>query len=140
MAKERTCIMCMKKYKYCPTCGQSGSDKSYMYAYHDEKCMAIDRTLQLYRGKELSVDEAAERMMQYPENLADIVKCDNILANQVKEILKAAGKTPGKKQDKKTEDIKEVTTSSIDVTEEEVAESSESQTSKKRAVRKKNSD
>ena len=79
-------------------------------------------------------------MMQYPENLADIVKCDNILANQVKEILKAAGKTPGKKQDKKTEDIKEVTTSSIDVTEEEVAESSESQTSKKRAVRKKNSD
>lgn len=60
-ANERTCIVCGKKYQYCPRCEQYSMLPKWMSIYHDANCREIFRTATEYNAGHLSDDEARER-------------------------------------------------------------------------------
>lgn len=62
MAYERTCIVDLKKYKYCPHCGGYNSDETWRFIYCSENCKDIDKVLQNYKSGGLSALEAQEAL------------------------------------------------------------------------------
>ena len=81
-ANERTCIVCGKKYQYCPRCEQYSMLPKWMSIYHDANCREIFRTATEYNAGHLSDDEARERFSKcdlsdkehFAESIAQIVE------------------------------------------------------------------
>lgn len=87
MANERICLMCGTKYKYCPHCKEFDPTETWKFLFHDKQCLAISEIWYAYRGKEISKEEAKERMSQYPESLKMIFKNTSIAAKEIRDIF-----------------------------------------------------
>lgn len=62
MAKERTCLVCGKKYEYCPHCGQHNPHETWRFLFCSENCNKIDNVIASYRSKEISASEAKGKL------------------------------------------------------------------------------
>ena len=87
MRDERTCIVCGKKYSYCPHCKSNQANQQWRYLFHDEKCMEIANLLYAYRGSEIGKDEARKRMSNVTPNIEDALKYDSLTAKDIKAIM-----------------------------------------------------
>ena len=87
MAITRKCMLCGTESKFCPSCGNKQPDQPWKMVFHDEKCLAISEVWLAYRGKQISKEEARERISKYPENLELILKNDSLAANEIKAIF-----------------------------------------------------
>ena len=87
MENDRTCLMCGTKYQYCPHCKEYDSTETWKFLFHDKKCLAISEIWYAYRGKEITKEEARERMKEYPDTLEMIFKNTSIAAKEIREIF-----------------------------------------------------
>lgn len=60
MADNRTCIVDLKEYKYCPHCGGYDSNETWRFIYCSENCRRIDNVLQRYASGKISELEAQD--------------------------------------------------------------------------------
>lgn len=58
--RDRKCICCESKYKYCPTCSQDKSKPSYLATFCGEECMTLWTTATKYNMEMLTKPEAKE--------------------------------------------------------------------------------
>ena len=138
MENDRTCLMCGTKYQYCPHCKEYDSTETWKFLFHDKKCLAISEIWYAYRGKEISKEEAKERMSQYPESLEMIFKNTSIAAKEIRDIFgiqeeKTEEKVEEKLNEESKNDVVDVEAASI-VEEQEVMEEQPKSTKKSSIV------
>ena len=65
MAKiNRTCIACHKKYSYCGTCAADANKPTWMAIFCCENCRNLYNTINDYRHKLLSKEEAYKKLKE----------------------------------------------------------------------------
>ena len=82
---NRTCIICGRSYRYCPTCGEDTGKPTWYAIFDGENCHDIYETCVAYRDKNITVKEAYEKM-----NKLDLSYLDSIVPAtkaQIEEIL-----------------------------------------------------
>ena len=62
MENNRICIICGKKYSYCPHCGKYDNVPRWMMSFHDENCMKIYSITWAYKNGKMSKDNAKEEL------------------------------------------------------------------------------
>ena len=62
MVYTRTCICCGKQYEYCPHCGESKNKPRWLVNYDDEGCHVAFQTVTDYLAKEITKEEAKEKL------------------------------------------------------------------------------
>lgn len=87
MAHERTCMICGDQYKYCPTCKEYNPNEPWRMLFHDEDCLKISKIWYAYRGREITKEQAKNRMGKYPDRLQKIFTNDSIAAKEIKDIF-----------------------------------------------------
>lgn len=107
MAHERNCMMCGTEYKYCSHCDEYNSNETWRYLYHDENCKAIGEIWYAYRGNEITKEQAKEKMGEYPENIAKILKHHSIAANEIRDIFGVKLEEPEEEAEEKIEEKSE---------------------------------
>ena len=88
---NRSCIICNKSYRYCPTCGEDSDKPSWYFIFDSERCHDIYEICTQYRDKNIDVQKAYERISKL-----DISDSDNFPEStqvQIKEII-VNGKEP----------------------------------------------
>lgn len=88
MAKVmRTCIICGRKYSYCPQCGEDFGKPTWYFTFCSEGCKDIYGICTDWRDGEISTEEAAKELDKVDltnlEDFTEVTKC------QINEILKA---------------------------------------------------
>ncbi len=97
MKHERTCVICGKKYSYCPNCSAYLDKPRWMFMFDDEKCKNIYDVLNAYKTNSMSADEAKAKLNRIdPERKS--VKDPGFKAT-VQEIYKSASAAPTFKKD-----------------------------------------
>ena len=129
MRDERTCIVCGKKYSYCPHCKSNQASEQWRYLFHDEKCMDIANTLYAYRGSEITKDEARKRMEKNSPNIDDALKYNSLTANSIKDIF-------GIKEEVENIEETNVQDTKPEVQEEPKVEATDVKFNKKRPIKK----
>lgn len=94
MAKERTCMMCGRHYKFCHHCKEYEHEPRWKYLYHDEKCKAIGDLWYAYRGDEISKSEAKKAMSAFKPNIDDVLRYTSIAANEIRDIFDVGKEKP----------------------------------------------
>lgn len=63
---NRTCIICGKKYEYCPRCGKGSWDKKWMFVCCSENCVKINSIIMQYRSDYdlITKEEAKNKMLK----------------------------------------------------------------------------
>lgn len=96
MTRLRTCVLCGKKYEYCPRCDETRP--TFYLKYCGENCRDISLVMNKYSFKHLSQDEAAaelsklnlelekykEQDKKYIENILAVVKKPEPVVKEVK--------------------------------------------------------
>lgn len=59
---NKKCIVCGKRYSYCPTCTQDKFKPVWMSLYHDSNCKDIWQTLCAESVGHMTAQEAAEKL------------------------------------------------------------------------------
>lgn len=62
MAKQRTCLVCGTKYEYCPHCGKHNPKETWRFLFCSENCNKVDNVIASFRSKEISADEAKNKL------------------------------------------------------------------------------
>lgn len=107
MAKKnnRKCIICGKKYYFCSACNSSDANKpSWYFIFDGQNCHDIYEICTKYRDKEISIDEAYDRI-----NKLDISNLDEFAEPtrlQIEEILKHGSKNSDETEKASTVTIK----------------------------------
>ena len=89
LSKNKVCIICAKKYKFCGHCNKISSDELWHNIYCSEECREIFNTCSRYEGKDISADEAYDKLVKYnftDKNIQLSVKgtIEKIINNQTK--------------------------------------------------------
>ena len=58
--RDRQCMCCQSKYKYCPTCGQDKTKPSWMTQFCSESCKELWKTATQFNMKLIEKSEAKE--------------------------------------------------------------------------------
>lgn len=83
MDKARTCIVCGKKYNYCPHCRSYNPYETWRMIYCSNNCRNVFHIFDDYRANKVDAKEAYEKISKYNlDNLTDLVN------DTVKEIVK----------------------------------------------------
>ena len=96
MTRLRTCVLCGKKYEYCPRCDETRP--TFYLKYCGENCRDISLVMNKYSFKHLSQDEAAaelsklnlelekykEQDKKYIESILAVVKKPEPIVEEVK--------------------------------------------------------
>lgn len=89
MAYERTCIVDLKKYKYCPHCGGYNSEETWRFIYCCENCMHIDKVLQRYVSGEIDELKAQEELEKLDmSNVDNFHKMTKKMINKIYSVKK----------------------------------------------------
>lgn len=75
MAKNRTCLVCGAKYKYCNTCGEYNPNETWRFLFDDEKCYDIYKIWQQYHSNELSAKGLKNSLKSF--DLTAVMREDN---------------------------------------------------------------
>ena len=88
MAKERTCMICGAKYKFCNQCKENAHEPGWKILYHDENCKKIGDLWYAYRGNAISKEDARKAMSQYKPNIDKALEYDKtVAAKEIKAIF-----------------------------------------------------
>ena len=88
MAKERTCMICGYKYKFCHHCREYQGQPGWKYLYHDEKCKQIGDIWYAYRGDEISKGDARKALSKLTPNIDAALKYTGTIAsNEIRAIF-----------------------------------------------------
>lgn len=60
--KNRTCIVCSEKYRYCPSCAEFAHLEPWHSIFHDDNCREIFNAVSAYLGKEKTKEETKIRL------------------------------------------------------------------------------
>ena len=90
---ERTCIICGKKYEYCPHCGKGKPQEGWRNLYDSLDCKAIFLICSDFVNKRLSAAEAKQKLEKY--DLKDLSTYAEGIRENIKAINAAA---PAKKE------------------------------------------
>lgn len=124
MAKKiRTCIICHKKYSYCPSCAADANKPTWMFVFCSENCRAIYNVINDYRYKKLSKEEAAQKLGELDLSCSDVMIED--FQNVISEILESD-----------SADKKEAAEEAETANKAEAEEETEKEPEKKKPVRK----
>jgi len=91
MSKERECLVCGKKYKYCPHCNGNAAKEAWKATYCSLVCREIFRTCSNYEGKIITQEDAYNKLVSLnvnSDNVTSSVKSsvDKIMQYQADEI------------------------------------------------------
>lgn len=88
MAKERTCMICGRHYKFCHHCKEFELEPKWKYLYHDEKCKQIGDIWYAYRGDEISKEDARKALSKLTPNIDAALKYTGTIAsNEIRAIF-----------------------------------------------------
>lgn len=62
MGKERTCLLCGGKYKYCPHCDKDSSKPTWYFLFCSEICHELDNILSNHTHGKLTTEEAKKKI------------------------------------------------------------------------------
>ena len=96
MSKVRSCSVCGKQYKYCPTCSK---DPSWKMLYDTEKCMEIANIVSAYNMKVMSKDSAMISLQQV--GVEDPAKYKSGISTTLIDILQTTVEAPAEKPKKR---------------------------------------
>lgn len=74
MAKDKECLVCGKKYKYCPHCNKNGVVDTWKNTYCSKECRTIFNTCSNYVGNIITKEEAYNIMSGLNINMDTISK------------------------------------------------------------------
>lgn len=75
MDETKTCIVCGKKYSYCPHCRNYNQYETWRTIYCSKDCKDVFHIFDDYRAKKIDAKNAYEKISKYNlENLTDLVK------------------------------------------------------------------
>lgn len=120
MRDARICVACGEKYSYCPHCRGSKPEDQWKYVYHDEKCMKIVDIFHLYRGNQLSKEEARSQMESIKPNIDNVLKNNSLTATEIKKIFDIEEKS--EETDKVENELKKLNSAVLEESKSEVAE------------------
>lgn len=63
MSKERECLVCGKKYKYCPHCNGNAAKEAWKATYCSLVCREIFKTCSNYEGELISQEDAYNKLV-----------------------------------------------------------------------------
>lgn len=81
---ERNCIVCGKKYEYCPHCGKGKPEEGWRNLYDSEKCKDIFSICSNYAFKHISAAEAKKKLDKY--NVGDGSGYSDDIKQNIKDI------------------------------------------------------
>ena len=89
MSKKKHCIICNSSYEFCGHCNRISSDQLWRNLYCCEDCREIFHICSSYEGKEISADEAYDRLTRRNfanKNIQSSVKgtIEKIMSNIIK--------------------------------------------------------
>ena len=117
MAKERTCMICGFKYKFCHHCREYQGQPGWKYLYHDEKCKQIGDLWYAYRGGEISKETAKKALSKLTPNIDNALKYTGTIAsNEIREIFDTVENEP----EQNIENVQEVKIEEQNVSEKPV--------------------
>lgn len=88
MAKERTCMICGRHYKFCHHCKEYEQEPKWKYLYHDEKCKQIGDIWFAFRGNEISKEDARKALSKLTPNIDVALKYTGTIAsNEIRAIF-----------------------------------------------------
>jgi len=88
MAKERTCMICGRHYKFCHHCKEFELEPKWKYLYHDEKCKQIGDIWYAFRGNEISKEDARKALSKLTPNIDAALKYTGTAAsNEIRAIF-----------------------------------------------------
>ena len=108
MAHERKCMMCGEQYSYCSHCNSFDPKETWKYLYHDKTCMEISNIWYAYRGKEISKEEAREKMSALKPNIDNVLKYTSIAAREIREIFDVPEKNEVAEETKVEPEVEQV--------------------------------
>lgn len=96
MSKVRTCCVCGKQYKYCPTCSK---DPSWKMLYDTEECMEIANIVSAYNMHTVSKEKAIESLQQI--NIGDVASYKEGIATTLIALFEPQANKPKRRRRKK---------------------------------------
>lgn len=98
----RTCMLCRKKYSFCPVCNPEDKSKpTWYFCWCSDNCHEIDRIASAYEDGRITDIEAKEKLSKL-----DLSKKDNFgesYQKSIASIMKAQVKKTINKKEKKTD-------------------------------------
>ena len=82
---NKVCIICNKKYHYCPTCRDDANKPSWYAIFDSERCHSIYEICVAYRDKLITVEEAYKNISKL--DLSDLDKFTDSTKKQINEII-----------------------------------------------------
>lgn len=64
MSKIRYCLICNKKYEFCPHCSRVASDELWKNEYCSQECREIFRVCSRYAGNDISQEDAYNKLIE----------------------------------------------------------------------------
>ena len=99
---KRTCVVCGKRYRYCPRCAEFNSLPTWILAYCSEPCQQTDFLTNKYVYKHISADDAAKEIEKLGVEVqnAEIQKIINEIKSEAKPQKKETTETTKEKTTK----------------------------------------
>lgn len=94
---NRTCKVCGKKYRYCPSCDEDMNMPKWRAMFHDENCMKIFNILSANGVGRVSDIEAKRRLSRC--DISAAASFDENIKNHIDVIMKSGDK-PSQKDHK----------------------------------------
>lgn len=98
---NRTCIICGKKYHFCPNCNEDSSKPTWYFIFDSQNCHDIYEVCTQYRDKEITVKQAYEKISKL-----DISNLKNFAESTRKQIEEIISKGKETKSVNETENTK----------------------------------
>lgn len=68
---NRTCVICSKKYRYCPTCSEDIKKPTWMGVFCGDNCHDIYTAIVEYRDKKITKNEAFVKLQKLDTSCYD---------------------------------------------------------------------
>lgn len=96
---ERTCIVCGKKYVYCPNCQKGDPNETWRNIYCSEDCRSIFKICNSFAFGHINAEAAKKKLEKY--DVADRSKYSEDIRNNLSAIFAAKTEAPKKKAEEK---------------------------------------
>ena len=82
---NRSCIICNKSYRYCPTCGEDSDKPTWYFIFDRQNWHDIYEVCTQYRDGKIDIQEAYEKVSKL--DISDLDNFPTVTQSQIKEII-----------------------------------------------------
>ena len=82
---NRTCIICGKQYRYCPTCGEDSNKPTWYLIFDSQNCYDIYNVCTQYRDGTITAKKAYELISKL--DISNMKEFAAVTQEQIKKIL-----------------------------------------------------